>query len=398
MTSLTNCRVERLATQEHLDTLEREWKDLMAEIPGAPLFLTWEWIRTWWTFFGSGRELWLLTARDDQERLLGIAPLMSEEQRIGLVSLRRIAFIGTGAVFPVHLDFLAVEPFQKVVSKAFLRFLQDQSSQWDILSLAYLACDSVLTRPLEKQLGSACKGAQVTSPYLLLPGNWETLQGTLSKKLRRNLRYFRTRLEDEHPGAVSFSSLENLDKVPGAVKKLEEFSRHRLHAQGLTSAFDEESFLAFHQAMACLAFERGWLRLYQLAVHDEVIALFYCFRFHDRLYAYQTGFNMDWSLYSPGRILMAYGIQSAILEGIHELDWLAGDEEYKHAWTNQVRTEFEILFSCNPRGRLWMQSRCLEEQLRLKVKQILPMPFQHRINRLFSHHHATVQQPGDEGS
>ena len=93
---------------------------MIAGIPDAPVFLTWEWIRTWWLYFGHDRELWPVTARERQGSLVGLAPLMREAHRKGGVKLRTIAFIGTGIVFPVHLNILAHTSNQEGVLQAFL--------------------------------------------------------------------------------------------------------------------------------------------------------------------------------------------------------------------------------------------------------------------------------------
>ena len=39
------------------------------------VFLTWEWVSTWWKYFGKGRKLLILVVKDNEE-ILAIAPLM----------------------------------------------------------------------------------------------------------------------------------------------------------------------------------------------------------------------------------------------------------------------------------------------------------------------------------
>lgn len=377
-------QIERHDTLTQLDALEKEWTDLIAGIPDAPVFLTWEWIGTWWLYFGHDRELWLLTARDRQGSLVGLAPLMREAHRKGGVKLRTIAFIGTGLVFPVHLNILAHTSNQEEVLQAFLDYLFSQSDQWDVISLASVAQESSLINLLATGDGRIRTGSQVISPYIPLPGSWEIYLKTLNKKLRRNLRYFRSKLEDDYPGSVDFNCVTDSQELPVVMKKLEELNRNRWHADGLSSAFDDPAFCSFHLSMARLALDKGWLRLYQLTVLGRVIALYHCFRFHDRVYAYQMAFDIDWHGYSPGRLLIAYGIQSSIEEAACELDWLAGKHDYKLAWTDLVRVEYEILFSSNRRGGAWIKWKVFQEVLRAKVKQALPQSAQDRIQKFLS--------------
>lgn len=136
-----------------------------------------------------------------------------------------------------------------------------------------------------------------------------------------------------------------------------------------------------------LAFNSGWLRLYTLKVMERVINLFYCFRQQDRVYANQIGFDIDWTGYSPGRLLIAVGIQTAIREAACKPDWGPGDHDYKLAWIDQVRVENEILFGSNWKKDLWIKWENLEEVLKIKAEQWLPQPTQIQIKQFLCSRH-----------
>jgi CelD/BcsL family acetyltransferase involved in cellulose biosynthesis len=377
-------QIDRLATLAQLDTLKKDWTDLVNEIPGAPIFLTWEWIRTWWLYFGQDRELWLLTARDKQGKLLGLAPLMREFTRMGWLKIRMMAFIGTGRIHPVHLNILAHPSDQKGLYQAFLNILLSKSDQWDVISFASVAQDSTSVSLLMAAGGSVRIVPQEPLPYIPLPSNWEIYLKAVSKKLRRNLKYFLSKLEDDYPGRVIFACVTDPRELQSAMEKLEELNKRRWHAIKLFTPFYDPTYSSFHQTIACQALNRGWLRLYTLTVVDRVIALFYCFHFQNRVYAYQIGFDLDWSGYSPGRLLIAYGIQTAIQESASELDWGPGDDDYKLAWTDQIRVENEILFSGSWRGGLWIKWKNFQGILKIKAKQWLPQTAQLRIKQFLS--------------
>jgi CelD/BcsL family acetyltransferase involved in cellulose biosynthesis len=141
--------------------------------------------------------------------------------------------------------------------------------------------------------------------------------------------------------------------------------------------------VGFHRDLAALALECGWLRFYQLQVAGRAIAALYCFRYQDTLYAYQIGFDPDWSTYSPGRLLIAHVIGEVIGEGMREFDWLRGGHKYKFDWANGARTNSSFLFSANWRGNLWslgagamrvagsIGTRTLPLSLRRKIRRLL---------------------------
>src|SRR5688572_9241094 len=43
--------------------LRQEWTDLLADSESDSLFLTWEWLHTWWTHFAGSRRLFIVTMR-----------------------------------------------------------------------------------------------------------------------------------------------------------------------------------------------------------------------------------------------------------------------------------------------------------------------------------------------
>jgi CelD/BcsL family acetyltransferase involved in cellulose biosynthesis len=381
-------RIERLDTQAQLDTLEQEWGELIAGIPSAPVYLSWEWIRTWWLHYRRERELWLLTARDEQGRLLGIAPLMKEVRKIGWSKLRFLAFLGTDRDSEVHNDVLVHASDAEGLTQAFLDFLFSHSDHWDVLSLASVAQDSALHRRLGAAAGRLRTSTKTTSAYIPLPGNWETYLKSLAKKLRRNLKYFSSKLENDHPGGVIFNCLTDPGELPEAMQRLEELTKNRWHEKERASNFDYPSYSAFHQAIAGLALERGWLRLYQLIVSGRVIGMCYNYRFHDRVYAYAVAFDLAWSGYSPGRLAIANSIQASIRESASEYDWGAGDHAYKFAWTDHSRVEDEILFSNSWRGIIWLEQRSFLEHLReiliATARRWVPQSIRDRINQYLS--------------
>jgi len=381
-------QISRCETLAQLDALEKEWADLLVNISEAPIFLSWEWIRTWWLYFGQDRQLWLLTARNQQGRLLGIAPLMKEQRIAGLLKLRVFTFIGADLTNSIHLDFLIHPLVRGELIDAFLEFLLNQSEEWDVLSLESVAEESDLYDLIGLFDRHVKIGNKKTSAYISLPDSWEVYTKTLSKKLRRNLKYFRSKLDHDYPGHVAFSRVTDLQEMAAIMQKLEELNKDRWHSKKRVSNFDHQGYSSFHLTMAHLGIQCDWLRLYQLTVSGNVIAICYNYLFHDRIYANAIAFDMDWSSYSPGRLAISYSIQAAIQEGATEYDWLGGEEPYKLAWTDKLRVEDEIIFSKTWHGRLWLEwrsfSECFKEVLIALGRKWVPESARERINQFLS--------------
>jgi CelD/BcsL family acetyltransferase involved in cellulose biosynthesis len=375
-------RVELVNTEAELLALKEPWTALLTDSPDVSIFLTWEWVSTWWRHYGQDKVLWVLTAWDDAGRLVGLVPWMLVYHYLGPLCLRRMAFMGGKLTYRVHLDVIARQDEKKAVCAAFLSYLDTHRKEWDVLDLEGLAQDSVLKRHLATAKGLYRERKAHTCLSISLPSDWDTYQmNSLSAKKRRNLRYYLRQLEREHPGQVVFHRATEASELPLAMDSLITLSRKRWHTIDKGSHFDSDRFVAFHREMAALALERDWLRFYQLKVADQVIAALYCFRYRGVFYAYESGFDPDWGRYSPGQLLWAHVIQEAIKEGAHELDMLYGTHEYKFSWTDKTRVEPHLLRSVSWLGHLWLLSTMPYDAARSWGKRVLPQTLLKRYNR-----------------
>lgn len=378
-------RVRRVKTEAELLALQEPWTALLLEIPGVSIFLTWEWVSTWWRHYGHDKSLWVLTAWDDAGHLAGIVPWTLTHRRLGSLRLRRIAFIGSWFTVWAHLDVIARPDEKKAVCAAFLRFLGAHGEAWDVLDLAGLNHDSVLRSQLAATRGRHIELHAQTCLSASLPRDWDAFRmNVLSANKRRKLSYHRRRLDKDCPGQAGFHRVSEANELPLAMDLLGALNRKRWHASGLATPFDNKCYVAFQNEFAALALQREWLRLYQLRVANHVVAAFYCFFYRDVFLAYQSAFDVDWGKYSPGQLMMAYVIQEAIREGAHEFDMLSGTHEYKYSWANMANIESHLLLSKSWQGHLWAASTTFFDAARHKGRSLLPQGLLQRINRFLA--------------
>ncbi|MBI3775670.1 MAG: GNAT family N-acetyltransferase, partial [Gammaproteobacteria bacterium] len=84
-------------------------------------------------------------------------------------------------------------------------------------------------------------------------------------------------------------------------------------------------------------FARGWLRLYCLEINQRLAAIYYCYRFRNEIFYFQSGFDPAYEAYSPGQALLGFAVEHAISEGNQVFDLLKGDHHYKSQWANSSR-------------------------------------------------------------
>lgn len=378
-------RVEVIRTEEGLQALQGAWTELLAEVPTASIFLTWEWATTWWRHYSQGKSLYVMTMWDRDGRLAGLAPWMLVSSRLGPLSVRKIAFLGSGRVGSDHLDLIARPADRATVVTTVLETLDRQRDDWDILDLEGLAENSLLPSCLGAAAGRTHERDAIRCPYVNLPDDWDTYQrDILSANRRQQLRSRLRRLERDYPEQVAFRRITEASELASTFEALVQLNRSRWEEKGDRTSFDRDLFVTFHRELAAVALDRGWLRLYRLDVAGEPIGVQYCLSYGGVVSDYQRGFDPAWSRYSPGHLLLAHAIREAIQEGALELDLLRGVESYKYSWTDRERVDTRLVHSQQWQGHLWLQAVAAVDSAKPVGRRALPQPVQRRVAQLLS--------------
>jgi CelD/BcsL family acetyltransferase involved in cellulose biosynthesis len=332
-----------VGTEAEFLALEPDWNRLLMESSRPVPFLTWEWILTWWQHFGASSRLFVIVARDETSRVVGIAPLHLVLRRtFGMVPVRSLEFLGYrgSAVCTDHLDFLAEPTHRREICSRLLQGVIERSNEWDTLVLADLAEDSpipaVFPGPKNGAGNSPRSGPQEHCPYVNLPSQWELLLISIKAKYRNNIKRRRERLQQSFQ--VRFDSDCSVDRAVQHMEIMEKLHGSSRNRKGETGNFCLEPYREFHRAVAKRMAQSGQLYLARLDCDGSPVAALYGFYLGGRLFGYQTGFDAAWETKGVGAVLQARIFEDAI-ERLHatEYDFLRGTEAYKYAWTNQER-------------------------------------------------------------
>jgi CelD/BcsL family acetyltransferase involved in cellulose biosynthesis len=311
------------------DELRTEWNALLAESVSHVPFLRFEYLKAWWETRGGGEwpqaELALVTAREG-ERLVGIAPLFYTPDSAGGPALMLLGSIEISD----YLDLIVRPADLPAFLDQLLPFLNQASlPHWQALDL-YNLLDSSPTLPaLEAAAakhGLKFSQAQLQhSPYIPLPGDWETYLASLDKKQRHEIRRKLRRVETMEKPVRWYivNDPSTLDSEIDAFLAL------------MVQDPDKQAFLtpemrrAMHQIIRC-AFEEDCLLLAFLEVGGEKAACYLNFDYLNRLWIYNSGFDRAYLEYSPGWVLLGYLLQWAIENKREAFDFMRGNEDYKY--------------------------------------------------------------------
>lgn len=308
------------------ETLKPEWNRLLVNSGDNHIFLTWEWQSTWWRNFHPG-DLYVITFRDDDGALIGIAPhFIHDLPRHG----RTLRFVGCVEVTD-YLGVIARQDREREVFTALADYLTGEGfDDWDRIDQCNIREQSPTLAHLPALLEARGLSVQVkfedVCPVIALPDTWEAYLDMLDGKQRREVRRKMRRAEAQGVTWRIVGPDDDLDA--------EMTSFLRLMA---ASTPDKARFLElpgnrdFFCDIARVLMEAGWLQLIFLDVDGTPVATYLNFDYNNRVQVYNSGLDPSQYLQlSPGWVLLGYAIQHAIAQGRSEFDFLQGDEDYKY--------------------------------------------------------------------
>ena len=183
--------VDVIRDLDAFEDLRGDWDELLRRSYNDHIFLTHEWLSTWWSVYSEGRSLFILAARDNG-RLVGIAPLYSELTgfKSGL-PCRRLRFLGNRAVGSAFLDLVVDRDRTEDVLGAFWDFLCSQND-WCILALEEMVAESPTVATLKALAGRDkypfLVGPECVCPWMALPATWDEFMDLPDKVFKRIVR------------------------------------------------------------------------------------------------------------------------------------------------------------------------------------------------------------------
>src|SRR5438128_5647804 len=98
--------VETIENPAGFEKLRNEWSELLEASDSDCLFLTWEWLYTWWKHLAGDRQLAILAVRRGG-RLDALAPFCRRAESLWhRRPLPVLEFLGNGCVGSDYLDFI----------------------------------------------------------------------------------------------------------------------------------------------------------------------------------------------------------------------------------------------------------------------------------------------------
>jgi CelD/BcsL family acetyltransferase involved in cellulose biosynthesis len=322
-------RIRVVESDSEFAALEAPWEALQQDSAVTSVFETFDWQYLWWQTYGRGQPLKLLLATID-DRLVGILPLYLET--VSIVSpVRILRLVGVGGdTSPDDLGPLLAAGLEKVVAHALADAVL-QMGGWDALCLEEVQPENAFLGALRERAAAA--GLSLRSrraeriAYLDLPASYDAWLQSLHGDRRYRIKNIRKKLNAAHP--TRFFVWDDPATIDEGIATLVRLHKKRWQTSGQSRSFGTAKYIEFHSAVIRACRDRDRVRLYCLELSGAVVAMFYFYKFRDRVYLMQSGFDPDFSKLKPGQALLGYIIEHAIGEKQTVLDFLRGDHRYK---------------------------------------------------------------------
>ena len=363
----TMARVERISFPDFC-AMQEEWNELLQSSKSDCLFLTWEWIQTWWNHLADDREFAVVAVRSG-DLLIALAPMGVRPRNLTRL-LPEAEFLGSGLVGSDYLDFIVRDGFEAEAGQLLSSDLAGRNVTVKLSNLRHHECQAECFASLPGLRNWRLIETKINiCPFIPLKAHtWETYLASLGSEHRYNLQRKSKRLNRDR--RVRIEQARTHEQCREGIDQLITLHNLRWQSRGGSDALHTAELVEFHRALAPLALERGWLRLFTLWVDDRAAACLYGFIYQNKFYFYQSGFHPDFEKDSVGLVLMGIAIKSAIEESVDEFDFLHGDESYKRHWTRGSRVLSRLeLYPPTSLGWLSRSARELVRAARSRVSR-----------------------------
>lgn len=336
--------------------LKDAWNDLLQR-SNHTVFSTWEWLSTWWIHFGNNRRLIILLAEEDN-RLIGVAPLMYSVHSMFGLRQGKIEFVGTGPVTNAafimedrardlngndrivnYADFI-IEKGHENCLPLFFDYLQNLREKWTCAELRNIPENQIAL----SRLGQVSNNVQPMYKCLHtpLPSSNETFLRNIKRKDRKEIRRYLRQIEKNgfKTELVDFSKTHSISH---GMTELFKLNQKRWNAKGLPGAFANPRLRSFYLDIADSFSQNKWLGLYCLKLSGKTVAVLYGFKYKSKYYAYKMGMDPAYGRFSVGNLLFLKVMEECIHEGLLDFDFMWGTDPYKRQFATRETSNYEAI-------------------------------------------------------
>jgi len=268
-------------------SMQKEWDRFMESV-GGDIFLTFDWCRVWWKYYGGKRDLAILVFRGGQD-IRGILPLCREKIWIGPVPLNVVKIVATDYL-PVTVTVPIHENSIDQIVKILIERMRAQW-QWDLFYVGDICgryeCLDKFVNALKGTVKESYR-CEVTSrdvqTYFYIAADWDSQVAALAPKQRTNVK--RTFREVSATGATVRSVIATRENFLQMFNRFVEMHQTYWRRGGKPGHFGAwPASVEFHREIAGIQLAHDRLRLVEISLDEQIVGYEYIYRF-DGVYSW----------------------------------------------------------------------------------------------------------------
>jgi CelD/BcsL family acetyltransferase involved in cellulose biosynthesis len=327
----SDLRLSIYTTFDELRGVRDEWDRFVAAI-GSDIYFTFDWLETWWTYYGRGRQLRVfIVSRDGQ--IVAALPFFIEYFYLGPLRVRVARLVGADFTMPVFSPAID-QRYEPGVMRLVLDDLLT-GAKCDLVSLSPLSGTTGLPAAVESMCtveeGIRMARNETISPHTVftLPATFEAYIASLAKQTRSNFRRDKRNL-------AQFGDVVHREvRGPDAVERLGPFMalhQKQWRATNKLGHFgDWPDSAAFTHALVQKLAAKDHVSISELIVNGETISFEFGFTFGDRFFWRLSARTMEekWSKAGIGRLALLNMLERLIERGFRLVEGGPGHYDYK---------------------------------------------------------------------
>jgi len=334
--------------------------DTLINNSACGVFMHSAWLVPWFEIYGS-KNPWKIFMVFNGETLIGGLPVISGTELMDYPGVKVARPAGTLPVdwvndvsFPVseqnsHEVIQFVWPHIMQFSQA------DDLFVWDILDVMDPIKDQLPKK--SRLLMGFNEKYYKRYPFLELATKFEDTLQNISKKLRKNWRYYIRNLENSKK-PYEYEWIKSGENVQDIMREL-----YHLHAQRWDDkASKSTDFMSpisqkFHSKIATSFASHGLLRFSNIKIDNKYAAILYGYVYKKKYYAIVHGLDPVWDDFSPGNLVFRHSILKAGEEGKTKYEFMKGRQRYKLRYCKESTYNVSLFWALNLKGRrvLWSE-------------------------------------------
>jgi CelD/BcsL family acetyltransferase involved in cellulose biosynthesis len=326
------CELER--SFDGLDGLRTVWDEATIRLGGS-VYMSFDWCRTWWKFYGAGKALRIFVFSVG-EKVVGILPLYIDTLGFWPFQFKVVRLVGAN-IPPKVFD----PPMDAAWAEAMFKHILDQLFEQDRCDLLSFGPVSELHESSVKLKGASAAKTHLVGPahavldgvhsVFWLPRSMEEYFESLSKNERKNRRKYELRtLRKEHE--VRVEVLQNSPEVEAEYAQFAAQHAAQWKFEGKPGHFGSwPEAGAYNEALVKSLAPFGRVRFLRILADGEIICRQYIFAFGES-YVWELparSVGPHWERFSLGPTGIVTMIEAAIREGKTRIEGGLAHYDYK---------------------------------------------------------------------